>query len=386
MSHVLEKLRLRLPAIILLAATLSFWGLYDRHEPVAPPLLQMPGMADATRGRGDCTETNGVFTLAVPVGGVPASLNFRMPGANRFPLIRVRARIRTDRVEQGRYEWSCARILLLQYDAGDKWIPGIHGVVAKKGTAGWKTCEDVFTIAPGTVHVDCSLQQGGSSGTAWFDSIQVEPVRLRPSFAWWRGLFALLWIGTGFLFFRRCRLHRRRLRLLILLNALAILAGTLMPGKWIQEASEGIKAEAARQVAEQARRRAPPPSASTAPPGPAKPVLTDADTARIDQFNHAVGSAHEAGHFVLFATLCFLVYCSAALERQHPSYFAKVAFDLLLFAAITESLQLLTLDRTAGVRDWLTDLHGMLLAFGAFIALLLGRGLFLRLRRVSVAR
>ena len=55
MSHVLEKLRLRLPAIILLAATLSFWGLYDRHEPVAPPLLQMPGMADATRGRGDCT-------------------------------------------------------------------------------------------------------------------------------------------------------------------------------------------------------------------------------------------------------------------------------------------------------------------------------------------
>ena len=81
-----------------------------------------------------------------------------------------------------------------------------------------------------------------------------------------------------------------------------------------------------------------------------------------------VGSAHHIGHFGLFASLCFLVYCSAALERQNPIYFLKVGLDILLFAAITEALQYLTLDRTAGILDLRTDLYGMASALLLFLA------------------
>ena len=80
--------------------------------------------------------------------------------------------------------------------------------------------------------------------------------------------------------------------------------------------------------------------------------------------------AHQVGHFALFASLCFLVYLSAALERQHVGYFAKVGFDILVFAAITESLQFLTLDRNAGVSDLLIDIYGMATAFVLFLAVL----------------
>ena len=74
------------------------------------------------------------------------------------------------------------------------------------------------------------------------------------------------------------------------------------------------------------------------------------------------------GHFVLFASLCFLVYLSAALERQHPAYFIKVGLDILLFAAITEALQFLTLDRSAGLADLRIDLYGMAGALLLFLA------------------
>jgi hypothetical protein len=55
------------------------------------------------------------------------------------------------------------------------------------------------------------------------------------------------------------------------------------------------------------------------------------------------------------------------LERQHRFYYFKRAFDILLFAAITESLQHLTLDRTAGISDWLTDVYGILSALVLFL-------------------
>ncbi len=342
MNHWTTKLRLRLPAILLLAATLFFWTLYDRYEPVAPALLDAPALADADRTRGACTETNGVFALTVPASGKTARINFSIPGAETHPCLRVRGRIKTDGVGRGKYPWSQARLLLLQYDQNNKWIPGTHNVIARDGTVDWESNEVVFEILPETARVEISLQQIGTSGTAWFDGIAVQPVRTRASFGWWRIAFAGLWIFMAALYFPRCRLNKRKLRILILLNALAILAGALMPGKWIEDSSNQFRQTIAKTAKE---------------PSPAK--TPEHDVKRIDRFNDVVGGTHRIGHFGLFASLCFLVYCSAALERQHRSYYFKVVFDMLLFAAVTEALQFLTLDRSAGLRDMLTDAAGM---------------------------
>ena len=132
----------------------------------------------------------------------------------------------------------------------------------------------------------------------------------------------------GALYFHRCRLDQRRLRVLILLNVVAIFLGTLMPEKWIVDATQIVRVEATRVIEKTAAR----PPQTPATTSPASSPKKDAEQTKIDRFNNVVGSAHGLGHFTLFASLCFLIYLSAALERQSRSYFFKVAFDVLLFA------------------------------------------------------
>ncbi len=309
--------------------------------------------------------TNGHFTLNVLPAGKTASINFRLPEATRYDRIRVQGRMKVDGVVVGKNPWRCARLLLVQYDARNQWIPGHHGVVAEKGTREWQAYEDVFELDPRAMHIDLVIQQTGREGSAEFDLLVAEPVRLRPSFCWWRMAFAITWLSIGALYFRRCRLHRRRLRVFILLNAVAIILGTLMPGKWIEDTAQYARSEAGR-VIEKTRAR-PTPAAASPAPSPNR----DSDQKKIEQFNKVVGSAHGLGHFTLFASLCFLIYLSAALEGQSRSYFFKVAFDVLLFSGVTESLQYLTLDRTPGVFDWLVDVYGMAVAFACFLVVLL---------------
>ena len=360
-----QKIKLRLPAILLLATTLLFWGWYERYEPAGPILLQSPTMGDATRLRGDCTASNEHFTLNVQPGGETASINFRLPEAARYDRIRVQGRMKLDGVVAGENPWRCARLLLVQYDARDKWIPGHHSLVAEKGTRDWEAHEDVFELDQRAIHADLVIQQTGRAGSAEFDRLVAEPVRLRPAFRWWRMAFAMTWLSMAALYFRRCRLHHRRLRMLILLNAAVIIFGTLMPGKWIENTSQYAKSEAARVIEKTSPRPI---------PGTISPVLSpnrESEQKKINRFNKVVGGAQGMGHFALFASLCFLIYLSAALEGQSRSYFFKVAFDVLLFAGVTESLQYLTLDRTPGIRDWLLDVYGMAVAFACFLMVLL---------------
>jgi len=358
------KMVLRVPAISLLAATLLFWDLYDRYEPAGPILLQAPSLADATRMRGDCSETNGHFILNVLPDGNTASISFRLPEATRYDRIRVRGRMKLDGVVPGRHYWDCARLLLVQYDNQDKWIPGMHSLVSEQGTRDWKWYEDVFVLDDRAANADVVIQQIGKEGSAEFDRLAAQPVRLRPSYRWWRMVFTLAWVSMALLYFRRCRLHRRRLRVFILLNAIAIIFGTLMPEKWIEDTSDYARTEALKVIEKTGVRPAP----ATSPPSQSSG--RKAEQEKIDQFSAVVGGVHGLGHFALFASLCFLVYLSAALERQPRIYFFKVAFDVLLFAGVTESLQYLTLDRTPGVRDWLVDSFGMAVAFVCFLAVL----------------
>lgn len=354
------KLKTRLPVVLLLMATVLFWSFYDRYEADGPVLLESPTQADATRMGGDVSESGGRFTLNVPESGTLAQVRFRLPTATDYRKIRVRARIKVDEVVRGKYAWRCARLLLVQYDAENKWIPGDHGVVSERGTKDWAEHEDVFEIFPGAAHVDVVLQQAGASGRAAFDRIDAQPVRVRASFVWWRVLFACAWLAAAVGYFTRCRLHRRRLKVLIFLNVLAILAGALMPGDWISDNAERLKAGLATVTK-------PVPVKTDAPQAGKPAEAPEKDSRQMDRFNAVVGDTHRTGHFLLFASLCFLVYLSAALERQHPVYFLKVGFDVLLFAAVTEALQFLTLDRSAGLGDLTVDFYGMLAAFVLFL-------------------
>jgi len=357
-----KKLKLRLPALLLLLATVFFWSRYDRYETAGSILLESPVLSGGTNVRGDVSGEAGRFILTVPASGKMARIDFPLPAAMDYGSIRVRARIKVNGVVAGKHSWSCARLLVAQYDANNKWIPGHHGLVAAEGSKDWAEHEDVFEISPNAARVVVVLQQSGSAGTAEFDQLVAEPVRLRASFLWWRIIFFSLWLSMAALYFRRCRLHHRKLNVLILLNVLAILYGTLMPGVWIQDGAAWAK----KTWTERSK-----PAPVKIQPTEGKPVPKPAPSHEpMDGFMGAEVEAHQVGHFVLFASLCFLVYLSAALERQHPSYFFKVGVDVLLFAAVTEALQFLTLDRSAGVGDLRIDLYGMATALLAFLVVL----------------
>jgi len=353
-----KKIRMRLPALLLLCITVLFWSLYDRYEAIGPVILTSPEIEDATRTQGDYTGSGGRFALRVAEDGRRAQINFRMSGANDYQRLRIRARMKLEGVERGKYYWSCGRLLLLQYDENERWMSGEHGIVAERGTKDWEGYEDVFDIFPAAAHIDVVLQNNGRSGTVTFDQIEVQPVSFRNSFWWWQGLFLILWLGTSVLYFPRCRLNSRKLHLLIILNVIVILAGTLTPGAWISTHTEWIKDAFAKSQSIAVRKEI----------GDTEP--TGSGASNVEHFNVAIDHAHEVGHVALFASLCFLVYLSAALERQHPIYFAKVGIDVMLFAGITESLQFLTLDRTAGVGDLLLDIYGMATALLLFICVL----------------
>ncbi len=357
------KLKMRLPAFVLLLATVLFWSFYDRYEPDGPVLLESPALADGTNIRGDVSESKSHFILRVPKEGKRARIDFPLAGGADYETIRASARIKVDGVVVGQKPWHCARVLLAQYDANNKWISGPHGLVGEQGSKDWEGHRDEFEIQPNAARVVVILQQSGTEGTAEFDRIEVQPVRIRTSFVWWRIAFAAAWIWMAFLYVPRCRLNHRKLKILILLNALAILAGAMMPGDWIADGSEWAK-KTWTEWTDAA------PEKTDLKTGGKPAVKSDRDLQQMDRFNELVGGAHGGGHFILFTSLCFLVYCSAALERQHSSYFFKVGFDVLLFAAVTESLQFLTIDRTAGASDLRIDLYGMGAALLLFLMVL----------------
>lgn len=362
MKDLLTKLKLRLPAILLLAVTLLFWGQYDRYEPVGPVLIESPPISDAFKAVGEVSETNSVFRLHVPASGKHAEARFRLEGGTDYAYLRASGRIRTEDVVRGKNSWNSARLIIIQRKADGRWVSGYHQLHSEYGTIGWTLQMDEIEVIPAAVSAELVIQQIGTSGTAWFDSIQVVPVKLRPAYPWLRIGFVILWISAAALYYRRTRLDHRKLRFLILINVMAILYGTLLPGALISRTTEQAKdvfIDAVNKKQSTAHEW------SGKKVKPSKPVQYE--QTQFGRLEHLVGGVHRIGHFILFASLCFLVYCSAAMERQRRAYYFKVAFDLLLFSAVTESLQYLTMDRSPGLIDWLMDIYGMITALFLFL-------------------
>jgi len=377
MNERRDKILLRIPVIIFILITVGFWSFYDRYERLDSLLTRSPDLSAAIVRRGDVTLENGQFILTV-TQPKPKTVRVDFPiklSISTAALVRVSMDMKIDHVVPGRYPWERARLLLGQYDQKGKWVSGEHQVVGIEGSLPWKRYQKVFEVREKTATARLILQQIGSSGTVWFKNIRIESVRIKSSFLWWRVIFATLWVAMGMFYFPRCRLNKRKLRLLITLNAIAILIGALVPGAWMKDLSDRLQKVRVEWVVKKK------PLAKQKGVVEKKPKIIKS-LEQTDRFEELVKDTHRTGHFGLFASLCFLVYLSAALERQRFSYLIKVGLDVLLFAVVTETLQLLTVDRSAGVGDLKIDLQGMILAFVIFM-LFVWPVLWLKDRRVK---
>jgi len=373
-----DKIVMRLPALLLLLGTVLFWSIYDRYQQTDAILLKNPSLETGFLQRGDVSQTNEFFVLRVPPNGSLAQIRFHLPSAEKYDLLRVEARAKATDIVEGDRPWKCARLLLLQYNAKNKWIPTPnHQLFSKKnGSTRWEKVRKEIDVLPETDHLVLILQQIGKEGTVEFAQIRVYPVKLRSSFLWWRLFFAVAWATLAFFYLPKAHFRQRKLNLLIGLNIVAILFGVLMPADWIKQSAEWAGKTWAEY--ELKSTSSTPPSASppskkiTTPANPKlpKPKLEKSNKARKNELTtQMTEEAHAAGHFGLFTSLAFLLFLSFFLEQQKfPQYF-KMFGDLLLFAAVTESLQFLTMDRTPGFYDFRLDLYGLTLGFLLFLFL-----------------
>lgn len=364
---------MRLPALLLLLGTVLFWSRYDRYLQDGAILLQNPAIETSFLRRGDVTQTNEFFVLRVPSGGAVAQIRFHLPDAEKYDLLRVEARAKATDIVEGDRPWKCARLLLLQYNSKNKWIPTPdHQPFGKRdGSTRWKKIRKEIDVLPKTDHLVLILQQIGKEGTIEFGEIRVYPVKLRASFLWWRLSFAIAWAVLAFFYLPKAHFRQRKLNLLIALNIVAILFGVLMPADWIKQSAAWAGKTWTEYETTQLSTQ---PSAKkiTKPARPKKsPKPKKTGKAReYELTTQMTEEAHAAGHFGLFTSLGFLLFLSFFLEQQKVRSYLKVLGDLLLFAAVTESLQFLTLDRTPGFYDFRLDFYGILLGLLFFLLLL----------------
>jgi hypothetical protein len=344
MNQWAGKLKMRLPAILMLAATLLFWPNFDPCEPSGPALLESPTLADAAFVEGDCSETDSVFELRVGPGATPPSVQFVLPDGAGHDMIRLGGRIRAE--NPGGSAWLS---LIQRRDTGGLLNGGQRQLIGD-GSFGWTCYQNDYSISQWTRTIAVTLQQFGEEGTVWFDSIQAVPISFRASLPWVRAGFGVAWLIIGVAYFFICRLDTRRLRYLILLNALVIIVGVLLPNRWLQAAPGKIRGVLSSKV-----------------DAAGCHVYVEAGFGVARHIEQTIGRSF--GHFVLFGSLAFWVLLSAALEGQHPArYFGKVAGDIFIFGLCTEALQHLTPDRTVDVDDMLCNAYGIGVAMILFAA------------------
>ncbi len=409
MSRPLDAIVVRhhLPAALFLGFMLVFFRVYDPYVPQGAPLSPggsfdrafepAQGPAPATRdsewrtygsarwragaGRGG----SGGYVIDAADGGGSVELVLSRP--LDAPYLRLTARMRGERIEAGAYFWNTGHASLVFSDVtGAKRWDNPHLACLAGGTFAWRTCSGVFPVPPFAVSGYANVGNTARSGTLYVDDVEVVPVRRSGMLFVVRAFFASLWIvfalRAGLRLF--AAFGRRAVPALLFGGAIAI--GAVVPQPVIETLVGTVRgftrAPAPASVAAPEPAPAPPsapPAASTTKPAPVPQEKTapraEAEPARATPAARyvaplplreldAVNSTKKVAHFAFFAVVAFASF--RLLRTQLGSRGVLLGLlGILLFAAGTECLQLLTDTRTASAGDWLIDSAGTALGFVA---------------------
>lgn len=260
----------------------------------------------------------------MPVGEQASSLQWDLPNPRRFDFLELKGRVRVQDIKTGQDPWNIARCLLYFQDLrGTRRWDYPHSAEGLSGSSRWIEFSKVFPVPDFAVSAHVLIQNSAKSGTMWIDDISLQPLRVNHQFFRNRNillsvgailtvvfLFTLrIWEGFGWV-----------IPVIIFLGAL----GVLCRQSYFEEISSvlNIRVEVLKKI----------------------------------------------GHFIVF--LAMGTSSSLWLQRRSTTrgrigvsiYHAMSLFAVIaLFAAVTEFLQLLTLDRTPRLIDYLIDLSGSLL-------------------------
>lgn len=305
---------------------------------------------------------------ARPEGG--GRLELFLPSVEGMDAIRVRARVRAEELVRGPHAYSQGRVLLGFVDrAGTSRWDWPHTAGTVEDTTPWRDLSHRFLVPESAVSARVLLLNHGRSGLFAIRSVSVVPMRLNPRtplvFAGW----GLVWAAGALFSVRRLRLLTRPGGRALLLAAMAIVTGMLLPERALSAVSVR-----ARRLVERLERSATvaapataPSSENPTPTAPTKPTAPRDDRADSER----TFDLHKAGHFVAFAWLALAAAYGFGFRRPGGAVRIDGLASLVLFAAAAEQLQWLTLSRNARFVDVTINLLG--LAAGLLLAGLLRR-------------
>lgn len=337
--------------LVLSACTIIFFNYYERYHIVGPELLENADFRDGLQH----WERSGLG-IALPAGGAGvAKLHVQSPikhaslyqvvqAPYHFKLLCLSADIKTLNVVSGDKSWETARVVLVSHNrAGEAMYFLPHILTQQRGNADWAHYEKVFSIAPTVAKVYVIAQILQSTGTLWIKSISLRPVALKSAFKQYRQalLFIwavmVLWIGipllkSGFTSLK----HGTALML-----ATAIILGVLMPENLKESLSATFVPFATTDIASFI-----PTHFNDTQSFKFTPVLPTLDI-------------YKTGHFIMFTLLAITLFGAKPYSASN----ARLFVYLVLFALVTEVLQLFMAGRTAQFGDILIDSIGIATGF-----------------------
>lgn len=328
--------------LLLSVGTILFFNLYDRYLVIGPELITN-NLFQSNLTQWEYSVQN---VSILSSGGNVARLDSDNPVNNiylsqtisdvtRYPLLRLSCDIKTRYVTQGHGNWDPARIALVAHDSKGApmyYLP--HALINLHGTHDWQHHEGVFAINANTAAVRLSTHLAYGTGTIWVKNFSLRPLEEKAAFRKFRNVISLLWIIiTLWIIIPIVRsAYGDPHRVVLIALALAILYGALMPEYQKEFIGNFLFPSLVKP--------------SMAPPTPAvftfTPLLPTLDI-------------YKAGHFVLFIMLAV----AAFYRRYYSVTRSQMLIYLVLFAFVTETLQLLITGRSAQFGDVLIDSAGI---------------------------
>jgi hypothetical protein len=323
--------------------TILFFNYYARYDVAGPELLQ-----DATdisswkhSNLGVSIDRDAVDTITLH-SSLPTETIFisrMLADPQRFDLLRFACDIKTQNIRRNDVYWKTARIVAISYNQKNEPMYNIpHLLFYQHDDNEWEHHENIFPIDRRASALELTAQLLQTTGTMSVRNVSLRPVAETESFkrvrlaalALW--IVILAWIGLPIV---REGFTNPKLRT-PLMFALLIIIGVLMP--------ENIKEQLGNWLF--------PPSPLN-PPMPARTVIV---TGKFD-LSHllTVLDIYKIGHFSAFTLLATTLFNNKSPRTKRTTLLGYI----MLFALMSEVLQLFIAGRTARLGDFLIDCIGI---------------------------
>jgi hypothetical protein len=269
-----------------------------------------------------------------PSGKWGSTILWNLHNPQRFDFLEISGKIRTEEIIMGKEGFDIARVLLyfVDHEGRPRWnYP--HTAKGLIGSSPWMKFSNTFQVPDFALSAHVLIQNGAKSGSMWVDHISLRPARLNHQFFRNRNILLGIGILLALAFLYILNIWKNFGWIIPVILAVSAL-GVLCPDIYMQQIAGILKIK--------------------------------------------VVMLKKTGHFLVFLTLG--ISCSLWLQHRSKAknsigmsmlHMLCLFLALALFAALTEFLQLLTIDRSPALMDYLTDISGIFI--GLLLAFLLRR-------------